>query len=66
VELRLHFSIYLQNEYVIINNEMRFGKGHIRGLPGGVTGIFSGSTQENSDGIATLCFNEGCPVVLFK
>jgi hypothetical protein len=64
VELCLHFSIYLQNEKVI-NSELRFGKGRIRGLPSGVTGIFNGSTRENSDGIATLCFNDGCPVVLF-
>ena len=66
MELCLHFSIYLQNEYVIINNELRFGKGRICGLPSGVTTVFNGSAQENSDGIATLCFNDGCLLCFFK
>lgn len=63
--LCLHFSIYLQNEEVIINSELRFGKERIRGFQGGVASIFNGSTQESSDGIATLCLSDGCPVVLF-
>ena len=36
------------------------------GLSGDVTGIFNGSTQENVDGIATVCFHVRCPVMLFK
>ena len=49
-----------------MNSELRFGKERIGSLPSGVTGISSGSTRENSDGIATFYFNDGCSVVLFK
>jgi hypothetical protein len=48
VELCLHFSIYLQNEEVIINGEVSFGKRRIYGLPSSVTGIFNGSAQETA------------------
>jgi hypothetical protein len=65
VELCLHFPIYLQNEEVIINSELRFGKDASLVFQVVLQVSSMEVPKENRDGIAILCFNEGCPVVLF-